>query len=277
MAEIRNILNIEPRPLFFTSEKIVLSWSPKSACSHAVVWFFVKEGLLRAANYYDGWPHNFRAEVYYRSAAYKAAAAKFLAAEAAGYTLVKVTRDPAKRLVSIFRHVCRHTFLRDDLTRELGFDVAREGLSLVDFDRYLAGKRLVVPSEVNFHLCAQYHPVWDMAFDRVVTINMDQTDLNAGLNRVEAEFGLPHTDFKAVPKFDGLRRLHYARDVAWAGPEPVEAHRFLPAETAEFPKTALEAAPLLHEMARRLYAIDYDRVAAGDVTRQPAAALGSPA
>jgi hypothetical protein len=256
-----SLLRIEPRPLFFASRKLVLAWSPKSACSHVVVWFFLRQRLLSAANFYHGWPHKFRAEVYYRSEAYTKAAETFLADEARGHTLLRVTRDPAKRLVSIFRHLCRHAFQRNELSAVLGFDVARDGLSLVDLERFLEGRSLTVPSETNFHVCAQYHPIWDMPFDRVLTIDMDATDLNAGLNRVAAEFRLSHTDFAAVPKFDALRRTHYATDGPYEGPGPIEEHRFLPADTECFPKKTLEASPFVRDMAQRLYSVDYRHLA----------------
>jgi hypothetical protein len=229
-----------------------------------VVWFFLKEGLLRAANYYNGWPHNFRAEVYYRSAVYREAARRLTTSGGRGYTLLRLTRDPVKRFVSIFRHVCRHPFIRKELNEKLGFETELQGLSLRDFDHFLTGQKLVLPTDVNFHLCAQYHPVWDLAFDRIITINMDETDLNAGLNDVEREFGLDLTDFTAIQKFGDLRRVHYSLDAPFAGAGPLETYRFKVSETRSFPKKELERLPLTRELARKHHAIDFGRCETAD-------------
>lgn len=259
-----NIFNIEPRPLIFSGKKVVVCWSPKSACSHIAVWFFLKEGLLRAANYYSDWPHDFRARVYYQTITYLTEAQALIASGGAGYTLVKITRDPAKRMVSIFRHAARHTFLREALDQSLRRDTATTGLSLADLRTFMTGQNLTVPSDANFHLCAQHHPVWDMGFDRTITLNMDETDLNGGLNLIEADLDLGITNFKAFPKFENLRRQHYAQDADFTGDGPVEAFRFAPSQTGSFPKKALENAPYLKEMARDLHAIDYAGVSCGD-------------
>jgi hypothetical protein len=259
-----NIFNIEPRPLILSGKKVVICWSPKSACSHIAVWFFLKEGLLRAANYYSDWPHDFRARVYYQTVTYLAEAQALIGSGGAGYTLVKITRDPAKRMVSIFRHAARHTFLREALDQKLRRDTAATGLSLVDLRKFMTGQNLTVPSEANFHLCAQHHPAWDMAFDRTITLNMDETDLNGGLNMIEAELELGVTNFPAFPKFENLRQQHYAQDAAYTGEGPVEEHRFTPAQTGSFPKKALEQAAFLTDMARDLHAVDYAGVGSGD-------------
>lgn len=263
-----NILSIEPRPLIMSNSKTVISWSPKSGCSHVVVWFFLREGLLRAANYYHGWPHNYRSEVYYKSQFYKNAAEELKESKGEGYTLIKVTRDPAKRLVSIFRHVCRHKFMHDEFSRKLKLDAMRDGVSLMDLRKYLEGENLVAPTRVNPHLCAQVHPVWDMSFDRTITLNMDQTSLNPGLNAIEKELGLGKTQFDQVAKFNQLRNTHYAKSGVYNGSEPIEEYRFLHSETNKFPKEQLSESQVLQDMAREFYAPDYGRVDSGDTAGQ---------
>jgi hypothetical protein len=138
-----------------------------------------------------------------------------------------------------------------------------EGLSLRDLDAVLRGTRLVVPTSAAPHVCAQFHPVWELGFDRVITLNMDRTDLNTGLNAVERDLGLPVTDFAAIPAFAALRETHYARDAPLAIDGPIEAHRF-GRDTAAFPKAQLEASPFLAAMARRHYAMDIPHVGPGD-------------
>ena len=260
----RALFQIEPHPLILRKAKTVVSWSPKSGCSHVVLWAFLHEGLFQACNYYHGWPHHFRLDVYYRSAAFQAAVQQFLTAEAAGYTLLEVTRNPKNRLVSIFRHVCRFPFMHKPVQDILGFDLRQEGLSLADFDTLLGALNLVIPTDVNPHIRAQRHPVWEMPFDRTITLNMDEIPLNDSLNAVERALGLTETKFDRYVKFGNLRETHYAKESVYAGEEPIETHRFKPDETTAFPKKQIQASPLLERMARQHYAVDYPLVGSGD-------------
>ncbi len=179
-------------------------------------------------------------------------------------TLLKITRAPANRLVSIFRHVCRYPILYKQVRQTLGFDVREEGLSLADLDRVLARLRLVVPTDADPHVRAQYHPLWDLPFAREITLNLDELPLEAGLNAVERDLGLPVTDFAALPEFARLRETHYATPGGFDGHQPIETFRFKPPHTQGFPKKALLSAPLLHAMAERHYAVDLGRVGSGD-------------
>ena len=254
----------EPRPLIFQNQNIVVSWSPKSACSHVVVWFLLKEGLLPAANYYNGWPHLFRTEVYYRTHTHQRRWQDLRGSGGKGFTLIRVTRDPVKRFVACFRHAARYDFLHELVRRKVGTDPARDGLSLLDYHEALSGEVLTVPSPVDIHACAQAQPIWEAGFDRVITHNLDETPLNDGLNQIEAELGMGITRFEKFPKFKMLRQSHYARNVDFAGDGPVESFRFRPADTDAFPKKQLEALPLVRQMTEDLHAADMGRVGKGD-------------
>jgi hypothetical protein len=255
---------IEPRPLMIRAAKLVVAWSPKAGCSHVAYWTFRHEGLLEAAQAYHDWPHRFRQDVYYQDEGYRAAAAEVLAGGGRGYTLLKVTRNPAKRLVSMFRHACRFPFLYAPARRRLGIDIRETGLSLRDLDALLRGVRLTVPTHADPHVCAQVHPVWHLGFDRVITLNMDRTDLNAGLNAVERDLGLPVTDFAAIPAFTALRETHYAEAAVLPIEGAIEDHRITAEASRAFPKAQLEASPFLAAMTRRHYRIDFPHVAPGD-------------
>jgi hypothetical protein len=174
-----------------------------------------------------------------------------------------VTRDPRKRLVSIFRHACRRPFLRKyrDL---MGFDPAVEGLSLADLDALLGQLTLTCPATADPHLRVQSNPLWEFGYDRVITLNMDERSLDAGLNAIEAALRLPVTDFAARPAFARLRRAHYAEDGVWDDPGDLATFRFRPDEFRAFPKSQIMALPLLEAMARRHYAVDYGRVGSAD-------------
>jgi len=273
-------LELGPRPLIFSQHNIVLSFSPKSACSHVIVWFLLKEGLLGAANYYHEWPHAFRTDVYYHTRVYKARAQKLIKSEGQGFTLIRVTRDPAKRLVSCYRHACRWNLIDHLVRRKVGIKPAEDGMSMMDYYTALRGEDLMLPSKVDVHACAQTHPVWKVGFDRIITLNVDETHLNPGLHAIEAELGLGHTHFDRHPKFDALRETHYATDTPHTGPEPVEALRIRRKQTGRFPKKQLEALPLVQQMTAELHGADLGHVQSGDskgVLFQPGAATMKPA
>lgn len=257
-------LGFTQTPTFLGPAKTVVSWSTKAGCSHVILWSFVHNRLLDQALAYDPWPHKFRMHVYQKRAVYKRPLQAFLRSGGTGHTLLKVTRDPKARLVSIFRHVCRFPFLRDEVRETLGFDMRNRGLSLADFDAVLERMQLAPPTTVDPHLRVQYSPLWDMAFDRVITLNIDEVDLDANLNAVERDLGLPVTDFASLPAFQALHETHHARPHQLAGKGPIETRRFRPADTAAFPKQQLMASPLLESMARRHYAPDYGRVGTSD-------------
>ena len=195
-----------PAPIAIAAERMVVAWSPKSACSHVALWTFLHEGLAAEAAAYHEWPHEYRMHVYYKTARFRRLAQDVAAGGGRGYTLLKVTRDPAKRLVSMFRHACRFPFMAEIFRERLGIDIATAGISLRDFAAALEGLPLVAPTSTDPHICAQYHPVWDWDFDRVITLNIDQIELDAALNAVEAEFGMEQTDFAAHAAFGRCAR-----------------------------------------------------------------------
>lgn len=254
-------------PLFIRKARTVVSWAPKCGCSHVALWAFLHEGFLAEASGASGpkdLPHGFRIHVYQKRPEFVTAVRRTRRTGGAGQTLVKVTRDPKKRLVSIFRHACRFPFLAPLVRERLGFDPVTEGLSLTDLDAVLATEQLSPPATADPHIRGQYSPLWELGFDRVITLNMDEVPLNPSLNEVERSLGLPVTDFDALPAFANLREIHYARPQRFTADEPVETYRFKRQETKAFPKRELLGSPLLERMARQHYALDYPGVRSGD-------------
>ncbi len=259
-----NAFNTTPLPLIFRDHNIVLSFAPKSACSHVVLWFYRHEGLIDAAQYYSDWPHNFRNDVYYKSATYKRRRRAAVEAQGRGFTLLRVTRDPVKRFVSCFRHAARWPLIDPLVKRKVGTAPAEDGLSLEDYFVALKGENLQTPAPIDVHSRAQNHPVWALPFDRVITLNVDETHLNPGLNAIEEALDLPQTDFAAYPQFAALRAHHYATDTPYTGDTPLEKLRIHRKETEAFPKKQLEALPVTTTMAQKLHGVDFARVASGD-------------
>jgi hypothetical protein len=129
----------------------------------------------------------------------------------------------------------------------------------------LGSLTLVPPSDADAHVRTQYHPLWDLNFDRVITVNMDEIPLNRSLNAIERALRLPRTDFDQLPAFARLRDTHYAQPAAFVSSEPIERFRIGREMAASaFPKAEIAASPLVAEMAARHYAIDLGRVDSGD-------------
>ena len=164
----------------------------------------------------------------------------------------------------MFRHACRFPFMTEIVREKLGIDIATAGLSLRDFARVLEDLPLVVPAVPDPHISAQYHPVWDWEFDRVITLNIDQVGLDDALNAVEAEFGMKKTVFAEHPAFEALRQSHYAQPARLEIAGPIEDHRFALGEVRQFPSRQLLASPLIGELVRRAYAVDIGRTDLAD-------------
>ncbi|WP_417606173.1 hypothetical protein [Primorskyibacter flagellatus] len=257
---------VNPRALIFSKQRIVVSFSPKSACSHVVTWFFLKERLLAAANYYHPWPHNFRTKVYYDSAQFRRRRNALLANGQQDWTLIKVTRDPVKRLVAILRHAVRFP-IADEIALQRGINIKRDGLSLREFGEVLKTVDLTrAARQVDTHLCSQIHPIWDMPFGRTITLNLDEVSLNDGLNDIERSLGLEVTNFSAHPKFDEIRESHYVNNDqdldTEQNPEDVKFRRNQ--VERRFPKTVLQKLPYTSELAHHLYPDDFSQVVTND-------------
>lgn len=255
-----NYLTVEPRAFLSTRRNVAISWSPKAGCSHVLVWFLLQENLLHAANQFHWGPHRFRARVYEQSQARAGRVRQLLSDGPEGWTLIKVTRDPLKRMIASFRHTVQYSLIDEIVAKRLGIDVKREGLSLRDYTTALSGLPLKFNGDVDMHVCKQEQPIWHQPFGKIITINMDECDLNAALNAAARETGLKEIDFDQVEKFKWLRREHYAEDVDFNQADVVD-FRFKRGEwKGKFPKTSLQRAPEAAQFARILYNSDFDQV-----------------
>lgn len=266
LTGIPDYLTAEPRPMIFFKHDIVLAWSPKSACTDLMLWYFAQEGLLDEAMALNPFAHVYRGERYYLSPEYQARARALAASGGRGFTLVRVTRDPAKRLVSVFRYVLRMKFMDPFVAAKIGRDPA-QGLSLLDLDRTLRAEDLGVHGRINVHCHLQDHPVWHLPFDRVITLNIDSHDMHDGLAQIETALGLRPVSAAEIARHLDKSARRYAEDVDPEGlTGPLEAHLFgrNPKALRRFPKSALQAHPQVARMAAEHYAIDQRQVASGD-------------
>lgn len=257
-------LGVDPRLLILPEARLVVSWSPKCACTHVVAWALDRRGLLDAALAHGDWIHRYRVEVLNPSEEAWRAGAAVSTARGAGHTLLRITRDPAARLVSVFRHVVRNPAIWPKLAGAVTHPIDREGLSLEDLDRALSAQDLHPLSAADPHPRPQSHPVWRLGFYRVVTVNIDTDSLDAGLDAFDAEFGLRGSDAPPERLGEVAAAGRYAAQEPYRGRGPVERHRFHRRDTDGFPKAELLASPLLHDMVRRHHAAELGRVTTGD-------------
>lgn len=266
LSGIPDYLTAEPKPMIFFEHNIVLAWSPKSACTDLMLWYFAQEGLLDEAMALNPFAHVYRGERYYLTPDYQARARVLAASGGKGFTLVRVTRDPAKRLVLVFRYVLRMKFMDPFVAAKIGRDPA-QGLSLLDFDQTLRAEDLGVHGRINMHCHLQDQPVWHLPFDRIITLNIDSHDMHEGLAQIEAALGLRHVPAAEIARHLDKSAKRYAADVDPEGlTGPLEAYLFgrNPKALRNFPKSALQAHPVVVRMAAEHYGIDQAQVASND-------------
>lgn len=124
----------EPWQLVCPPCGIGLVWSPKSACTSAVLWYLAHAGLLEAALAFDPWPHRYRTQVLPGLPAYQQ---WVRGCEPGRLRWVRVIRNPFLRAVSSYRHALRHGYEDRRIDRVLGLSVAGRGFSFGEFLRYL--------------------------------------------------------------------------------------------------------------------------------------------
>src|SRR5262249_9156599 len=147
----------------------------------------------------------YRIEVYYNSALYRRGYERNDLSE---FSLLRIVRDPFERAVSSFRHVQRGKLAARDLARKLRRrDIAETGLSFSEFLDFLerCDLRTCAP-----HFARQKHPIEELLPTRYRT-NASSEDLLARLNAVEAETGLPVTDFSRLEWLQRTDRKHNHR------------------------------------------------------------------
>ena len=248
------LLRLRPRPLIDPNNKIILVWSPKSACTSAVIWFFKVSGLYDEALAYDRWPHKYRQKVYYTSDM----CLQGMADDFSKYRIVRVIRDPYERAISSYRHALMSGYVDKRMAAFLGRDiVAERSFSLVDFLSCIETKSLL-PVHSNTHFAIQLQP-FEQVYPANDVINVSRQNLHEELNRIEGEMGLETTDFstlewlelahkggrrqKAKPYDSDASRLSLTELIAAKGPWPVYSDFLTDSVRAHI---------------RRLYAADFD-------------------
>lgn len=241
------------RPLLIASEKIMMIFSAKSACSSAVIWAFHRAGLSGEAQAYHWWPHKYRTDCFYKRKEV-IECARFTPVQ--DFRIVKVMRDPIDRAASSYRHALGTGYARDAILAAIGVDTAAQGLSFQQFIDFLETEDL---STCDIHHRKQFHPFEDVHAPHRI-INISRENLFGGLNEFERFCGVVPTHF---PDLSWLHQLQQERTPSFsddAGDMVTRVFTMTEAQKGPWPQN------LMCESARvrlaRLYASDIERYGA---------------
>jgi hypothetical protein len=249
-SDLGRLLWTDPRPLVFPRKRAIVVFSPKSACTTVVIWFFHHLGYTAAARDYSSWPHRYRTDVYYKSGRYRRAYERDLSK----FSIVRIVRDPFERAVSSFRHVQKGGLADKVMAKVLGRrDMGTAGLSFSEFLDFLEHCNL---ETCDPHFRIQRHPIEDRLPTRHL-INASTENLLTRLNQVEADLQLPITDFDKLEWLQKISRKHSHVD-APSVPLDAYTHRFSreAAQSGYWPPYSAFLIPKARERLARLYATD---------------------
>lgn len=192
-------LRATPPPLVDSERRLVVLWSPRSACTAAYVWFATACGFVDELRQYDS-PHDHRMQVFRTSPRYLDS----IAGDTSRFHVVRIIRDPYDRAAAIFRKALVDNFAdRDAGLVGLNFDMG------VSFHMFLLMLERLDMQNVDTHYRPQFHP-----FERErkpdTVINVSRSDLFAELNALERRMDWPPTDFAAMEWFHAYERARRA-------------------------------------------------------------------
>jgi hypothetical protein len=244
---------LSPVPMLNKDKKLVVLWSPKSACTTAYVWFAHVSGFSDEVRDYAALPHRHRQEQYLRSALYRDSVES-------GMTdahVMRIIRDPYSRAVSIFRHALRTHFADAEIEAHSGGKISTEtGYSFQYFLDVVAGLDM---RRVDPHFRPQFHPYErERTPDRI--INISKTDLFAALNAFEAESGLPLTDFGELDWLHNLETKRKAKQEPMQGDalDTAPFTRYQVTKLNEFPSYSQLLTPEAKAKIEQIYKVDFD-------------------
>jgi len=245
---VNRLMQANPVPLIHPDARMIVIFSPKSACTSVVLWFLHQLGVSDKAFRYGG-VHGYRSQVYLRSSLYRDA----LKQDLSDFRVVRVVRDPFDRAASSFRHVQRTGMADAYFSALLGRDDIAAGVSFREFLDLLEHMDLTT---CNPHYRIQRHPVEDK-LKVTHLINISTEDLFARLNEVEAALGLPVTDFATL---SWLHRKDMKRSQFNAKMEVTDAYDMrltrVQARWSPWPPYSALLTPPARERIARLYAAD---------------------
>ena len=247
----------QPLPLIDLRHRTVVSWSAKSACTHVLLWDLAREGLLDEARKHHRWPHRYRVDLYYHRPEYRRALERLVSESAAGWTYVKVVRDPVTRCVASYRHALKHGYENSEMTRVLGCAIDNvEGFSYATFLDYLERIDL---RHCNIHHKLQSHALDRAPFSRKYLINIDRQSLESALGAIDREQGISLNveDEALETALEEAATRHAPLDAGSGDDQALWQRPLSQADTSHWPKSALQRCEPAVSKVRDLYSSDY--------------------
>jgi hypothetical protein len=236
--------------------RFMVLWSPKSACTTALIWFLNATGKLDEASRFHAWPHKYRSGVLYRWPVYRRLADPAIA----DMRRIRIIRDPLDRAVSSYRHAVSRGYTDAELSAFLKRRIDPNAtFSFREFIDYL---ETVDIERTNTHHRVQFQAI-EAKFPPTDVINITRQDLFTELNRIEAAMGLPVTDF---PSLAWLHQHEHRRRPPLAE-ETGREYDLRPSRAAgrgheAWPPTAALLTDDARERLARVYRIDLEAYAA---------------
>lgn len=251
MRDGTNLGLLPSSPLIDHQNKLLIYWSPKSACTSVYVWFSAFAGFVDEVS--RSHPHRHRILIFNKSAFY----AKGLETDPDELFAVKVLRDPYARAVSIYRHALGTGFADDDIRSAYGGKLTRkEGFS---FQKFLDLVVKVGFTESNPH----YRPQTmrrDLIRKADYIINISKQDLFSELNAAVASRGMPPVDLGKINWLHSLEAKRKARTQTVEGEnldfQPFD--RFAARGDKPFPTYEQLLTAGAKERIREIYGIDFE-------------------
>ncbi len=194
----------QPWLLIYPPGGIGLIWSPKSACTTALLWYLANAGFIEDAAAYDPWPHNYRMNVLPELDVYKQWRTE---CDLDKLKWIRVMRDPSFRAVSSYRHALQYGFENTSIQEVLGLSVDGRGFSFSEFLDYLDKIDIAT---CNPHHAQQWHAAEArLAMTRVVNVDKEP------LLEVLCDFSDPGEQARKVLSAEVARiaDLHHAHRV----------------------------------------------------------------
>ena len=186
-----------PPPLVDKEQRLIILWSPKSACTATYVWFAQVCGFLEDVRRSPS-PHHHRMEIYRTSQRYRDS----LAADTSRFFVVRIIRDPYERAASIFREAFTSPIrYADGEAAKFGLDFTR-GVSFRQFLRMIEHLDMHI---ADTHFRPQFHPFENVRKPDAI-INISKMDLFRELNDVASQLGLVRTDFFSLDWFHAIEK-----------------------------------------------------------------------
>ena len=186
-ARLHESAQIPTHPLFLENQDVALLWSAKSGCTLAVKWFFLQRNELDKAQDYSSWIHDYRIDVYRKSAEFEAGVHR---AEYGKMRYIRFVRNPFSRAVSSYLHMVRT--VGDDTFHQpfntfLGRDIETgAGATFREFVDFLSQ---VDVSQCDIHYRQQVHA---LEVDNLIDVDhvVHLEDVDNELQSVTEYYGL---------------------------------------------------------------------------------------